>query len=113
MPLKHLTPPGHLLLRIILCPVCGDDAVYLIPEEEGEQEDTDVGTVHVGIRHDHDAVVPKSGGVELVALGSSQGRAGSRPRTRTINRKNMLLSFRQRAGCKKTDGEESTELFAA
>lgn len=42
--------------------------MYLISEEEREQEDPDVRAVDVRIRHDDDAVVPKRRSVELVAL---------------------------------------------
>lgn len=50
---------------------------YLIPEEEREQKDADVGAVDIGIRHHHDTVVPEAGHVELVTLGGPGGQASS------------------------------------
>ena len=38
-----------------------------LPVEEGEEKRTDVGTVHVGVGHDYDAVVAQFGGVEIVS----------------------------------------------
>ena len=45
---------------------------YLIPKEKREEEDPDVRTVDVSVRHDHDTMVSEASRVEIVALPSTQ-----------------------------------------
>jgi len=35
------------------------DHLPLVAVEEGEEEDSDVGTIDIGIRHDHHSMIPK------------------------------------------------------
>jgi len=49
--------------------------IPLVAVEEGEEEESNVRPVHVGVRHDHHAVVAQGGWVEwLSASPQSQGR---------------------------------------
>ncbi len=46
----------------------------MIPEEEGQQQSADVGTVHIGIGHDDDLAIAQLGDVKFIADAAAQSR---------------------------------------
>ena len=53
---------------------CGGTGTHLVTVEEGEQQQADVGAVHVGVRHDDHAVVAQGVAVELDAAHAQSQR---------------------------------------
>ena len=52
----------------------GFDQFRHLAIEEGQQQSTDVGAVHIGVGHDDDLVVARLGGVELGPDPAAEGR---------------------------------------
>jgi hypothetical protein len=48
-----------------------NDQALQMPEEEGQEERPDMGTVHIGIGHQDDPMIAELGRVELIADGGS------------------------------------------